>query len=232
MAWDATQPTSATNVDDSVTQMVSNLQAITVFCSAEHTAKPGVASVYHCAGECSVIAVGTVTVLAALTPVACAFGWDTTNRRLYAWTAATSSNKGGFVPSGTKMVFYADTAPAGWTINDTLDDKLVFITKGSAAGGETGGGVHSTGVWTISGFDSNVGSHTLTIPEMPSHDHTIYEVSSLIGYTGASFLGASTINNNATTSSVGGGGGHVHPMAAFDGNWRPDAYCYIICTKD
>src|SRR5512139_600268 len=55
------------------------------------------------------------------------------------------------IPSGTKMLFYANTAPnSGWTIVTSIDDVLVFQTKGSGAGGQTGGGVHSTGSWTIS----------------------------------------------------------------------------------
>jgi len=46
------------------------------------------------------------------------------------------------IPSGTKMLFYQDTAPPGWTIQDTLDDMMVFITKGKAAGGSPGGEPH------------------------------------------------------------------------------------------
>ena len=41
----------------------------------------------------------------------------------------------------TKMLIYANTAPANWTIDAALDDKLVFVTKGSVAGGQTGGGI-------------------------------------------------------------------------------------------
>jgi len=43
------------------------------------------------------------------------------------------------IPAGTKMLFYQDTAPLGWTLESTLDDKVVMITKGKAQGGSPGG---------------------------------------------------------------------------------------------
>ena len=133
------------------------------------------------------------------------------------------------IPSGTKMLFYQDTAPTGWTIQDTLDDKLVFVTKGNAAGGQTGGTVHSSGVWTISGF-GNVGNHILTENEIPSHRHTMLG-SAVIGagvYVSRSASGTA----NSYSEYTGGGGAHNHAMAAHDGSDRPAAYCCIICGKD
>jgi hypothetical protein len=134
-------------------------------------------------------------------------------------------------PAGTKIAsFYQDTAPPGWTILNTLDDKLLYITKGSAAGGQAGGTVHSTGSWTISGFAADVGSHTLTVAEMPAHPHG--------GFRSASWqMGAAGnevyVNNNSdsATASVGGDQAHNHAMAAHGGTWRPSAYCAIICQK-
>ena len=46
------------------------------------------------------------------------------------------------VPSTETVLFYKDTAVTGYTLENTLDDKLVFVSKGSVAGGETGGGAH------------------------------------------------------------------------------------------
>ena len=137
------------------------------------------------------------------------------------------------IPSGTKMLFYQDTAPSGWTIQDTLDDKLVYITKGSAAGGEIGGTVHSTGSWTISGFDANVGNHTLTIAEMPAHNHPMGNVG---GYNAVANAGYPSPHGTGYSATVyvadqGGGGAHNHPMASHAGTWRPSAYCCIICEK-
>jgi len=122
----------------------------------------------------------------------------------------------------TKMLIYANVAPANWTIDATLDDKLVFVTKGSGAGGQTGGGAHSTGTWTQP-------DHTLITAETPAHVHSVS------GYIAAHGGGAyikwgvdSTTNpTSANTSSVGSDGAHNHGTA-----WRPAAYCFIVCAKD
>jgi len=117
------------------------------------------------------------------------------------------------LPSGTYMLFYQDTAPTGWTIQNTLNDKLVFVTKGSAAGGETGGGTHSAGTWTISGLT----------------------FSGVAGTTGAGASGEGyDERSGGPTPSVGG---HTHSFTpsgsvSQGGAWRPAAYCCIICSKD
>jgi len=80
------------------------------------------------------------------------------------------------IPSGTKMLIYADEAPTGWTIDATMNDKMVFITKGSGEDGETGGEEHSTGTWTQPTHTHTGPSHTHTGPSHthtgPSHTHT------------------------------------------------------------
>jgi hypothetical protein len=123
-------------------------------------------------------------------------------------------------PAGTKMVFYQDTAPTGWTIQNTLDDKLLFITKGSAAGGQTGGGAHSTGTWTQP-------SHTLTEAEIPSHRHALMNSTN----THDEMYGAGQAGDNAGSTQysgyTGGGGAHSHGTT-----WRPAAYCAIIASKN
>lgn len=136
-------------------------------------------------------------------------------------------------PSGTKMVFYQDTAPAGWTLDTTLNDKLLFITKGSGAGGQTGGGVHSTGSWTITGM--NADSHVLTTAEIPPHIHSM-----TIGFRWGGFsveypgiydTGGTGSSIGYTNSSGGSGGGHTHTCTHTPG-WRPAAYCAIIASKN
>ena len=150
-------------------------------------------------------------------------------------------------PSGTKMLFYQDTAPTGWTIQNALDDKVVYITKGSVAGGETGGGAHSTGSWTISGLSG--ASHTLTTSEVPAHTHFTagdesvasgsaldntapmvreYNIITAAAYSLVKSTLSATIG---LTSSSGGGGGHTHTVSS-DGTWRPAAYCCIIAEKN
>ena len=68
------------------------------------------------------------------------------------------------VPAGEIILFEKDTAVTGYTLQVDEDDKLVFISKGSVAGGETGGGDHSTGTWTLPSGDHahmwcNLGTH-------------------------------------------------------------------------
>jgi hypothetical protein len=164
-------------------------------------------------------------------------------------TATTATNYSS-IPSGTKMVFYQDTAPTGWTIQNTLDDKVVYVTKGSAAGGQTGGAVHSTGTWTQPNHVHAGGSHThttgdvtLTIDQIPSHTHTVGYVE--VGLTPGSVARATLYSAGYafTSSKTGGGEAHNHGATGAGGTentgngatantWRPAAYCVIIATKD
>ena len=62
-------------------------------------------------------------------------------------------------PSGTRLIFDADSPPTGWTKDTTtVNDKVIRIVTGARADG---------GTWTISGLSS--ASHTHT---GPSHTHT------------------------------------------------------------
>lgn len=86
--------------------------------------------------------------------------------------------KVGDVPSGEIILFEKDTAVSGYTLLTNVDDQTVFITKGSATGGETGGTLKSGSTWTQPNHIHNVGAHThttgdhrLAIGEMPEHDH-------------------------------------------------------------
>lgn len=220
MAWDKTVPTNTTIISSSPAQFVANWTGIDSFVKQNHYAIDA-ATIHHSAGECSVLLVAPTTILQALTPVPCAIGWDTTLQDMITWNATTSAttytNRGGFVPSGTLMLFYQDTAPTGWTINNTLDDKLVYITKGSGAGGEIGGTYHTIGSWGISGFGGAADSHTLTIAELAAHTHS--SITSHHENTIAKVVEDGTLYpviNNPTTStgSAGGGEGHTHNVSS------------------
>ena len=120
----------------------------------------------------------------------------------------------GTIPSGTKMLFYANTAPVGWTIDSTLDDKLVFVTKGSAAGGQTGGGAHSTGSWTQTSHTHTGPSHTHTVATHthtgPSHTHTTAShaltTAELATHSHANTASSSAANESAHTHTKGATG--------------------------
>lgn len=127
--------------------------------------------------------------------------------------------------SGTKTLFYQDTAPTGWTIEDTLDGKLVFITKGSAAGGQTGGGAHSTGTWTQPNHTHSIGSHRHEVT-LPAGGWSSVS-GAAAGYLTIGWYNRAqsrTVNSAAATGTTGG--------SRTADTWRPAAYCCIIATKD
>ena len=127
--------------------------------------------------------------------------------------------------SGTKTLFYQDTAPAGWTIEDTLDDKLVFITKGSAAGGQTGGGAHSTGTWTQPTHTHSIGSHKHEVT-LPASGWSSVSGGSP-GYLTIGWYNRAKSRTVNSAEAVGTTG-----SSASADTWRPAAYCCIIAKKD
>ena len=134
------------------------------------------------------------------------------------------------IPTGEKILFYKNTAVLGYSLLDTLDDKVVYVTKGSAAGGQTGGAVHSSGSWTISGI--SVDNHTLTTAQMPAHTHTTPAYNDTP--TGAvGFLRRSTNYAQAQipTSSVGSGSSHPHGIT-IGSTWRPAAYGFTMQQRN
>jgi len=92
---------------------------------------------------------------------------------------------GGFA-SGTKMLFAQTSAPTGWTKDTTHDNKALRVVSGTAG---SGGSVSFTTAFAsqaVSGSIGNttatnnattaggtVGSTTLTVAQMPTHDHEI-----------------------------------------------------------
>jgi len=122
--------------------------------------------------------------------------------------------------SGTKMWFFQNTAPTGWTIDSTPADSLLAVKGGSGAFNVNGG--TEAGTWQIPDTEG----HVLTIAEMPAHAHTMgsWAAGSGVG-TGNFSIEGTTLN----TSTVGGGGGHVHTQVD---TWRPLAQVGIICEKD
>ena len=73
------------------------------------------------------------------------------------------------VPKNEIVLFEKDTVVLGYTLLSDVDDEVIYITKGSAAGGVTGG--TDRGSWTLSFSTSN---HT---HGMNSHEHTTTAVS-------------------------------------------------------
>lgn len=135
---------------------------------------------------------------------------------------------GAAFPSGTKLPFYQDAAPSGWTIQTGLNDKLLFITKGSVAGGLAGGIVHATGTWTQP-------DHTHKYTDVIAHTHTLELDKNRTKdemYGGKLGTGPPKSDTyNATTASTGVAEGTTQGEATVN-TWRPAAYNVIICAKD
>ena len=130
------------------------------------------------------------------------------------------------IPATTKMLFYADAAPTGWTLDNTLDDKLVFVTKGSAAGGETGGGAHASGTWTQLNH-----THTVDIWANDKTGSILEEASTSRDRFRSPGLDEDWVSKAvATRASVGKRETTANGAPA--NTWRPAAYCFIICSKD
>lgn len=115
-------------------------------------------------------------------------------------------------PSGTAMVFAQTTAPTGWTKSTTHNDKALRVVSGTASSGGT------TAFTTVFGAGKSTGSHTLTIAEIPSHDHRTVATGSNMtlegGADGATdWRGAGGSAGSPNTGLTGGGGGHLHTLS-------------------
>ena len=89
---------------------------------------------------------------------------------------------------GTKMVFYQDVAPSGWSIDQTVDEHSIRVTKGSANAGVTGGTTGGTNDFSAQFTTVNASDEALSVAQMPSHTHTMNPHKHWLG-------GASTANS-------------------------------------
>lgn len=157
---------------------------------------------------------------------------------------------GNVIPVGTAMLFAQAAAPVGWTQVVTHNDKALRVVSGSPGSGGTvpfttafasqtpAGSVSvSAGLGTMS-----INGTTLTLAQMPSHQHAIplYGPGSGAGTVAAT--GASANTTTLGTDFQGGGGSHNHTLAgapsasgSFSGNAINLAVQYVdvmICTKN
>lgn len=169
-------------------------------------------------------------------------------------TSASSGASPSAFESGTKMMFVQTTAPTGWTKSTAHDNKALRVVSGTAGSGGSvvfttafasqaaGGTVGSTSA------KGTVGSTTLSLTQIPSHDHLSGQQFEFAGaYGDVTFSGrtgpANARNNTrrSRTSSDGGGGSHSHSFTGtahthtFTGTAIDLAVQYvdvIIATKD
>jgi hypothetical protein len=96
--------------------------------------------------------------------------YDNNSQNLYFGSGQTSTFRTLFdIPLGTRVLFESNTAILGYSLFTDLNDRLVYITSGSGAGGEVGGSAKSGGTWSQPGHYHGMNSHTHT----SSHYHTI-----------------------------------------------------------
>jgi hypothetical protein len=146
----------------------------------------------------------------------------------------------GPIPSGTKMLFYADSAPTGWTIFTTsINDKALRVVSGSGAGGGTGGATGGTTAFT-SVFAartitaSNIPDLTITITD-PGHAHTVtLTTAGLPNSSGgiANLTQASGNTDSATTGISAAFGTTARGGAQSTIDFAVAYASVIICTKD
>ena len=138
-------------------------------------------------------------------------------------------------PSGTKMFFYQDTAPTGWTIDTTIPDRLLSVKGGSAAYNVSGG--IEAGTWTQPTHTHTVSNHKHEVPAAFWNSTT---VCSLVGTwphgtsgVSRSFrgVGGSTTTTQETYLSSAAGA-QTSSASRTVNTWRPAAGVGIIATKD
>ena len=125
-------------------------------------------------------------------------------------TTWTSGSAPGF-PAGTLMLFQQTAAPTGWTKQTTHDNKALRVVSGTAS---SGGSVAFTTAFAA----GSTGATTLTIAQIPSHNHAGPAGSEFSSYGSAGVgnaAGPSGFRNDPIrlVSSTGGGGSHTHSLA-------------------
>ena len=146
------------------------------------------------------------------------------------WIDIASATQGGItnasVPVGGTLLFYSNVALPGYTLLIDDDDDVVYITKGSVAGGEAGGAAKAGSTWTQPPHSHAQQGFTLQITHMPPHTHPPQAGFANFFSTTGSNVGESgdSYGTFANTGSTGGGSPHTHPDSignATVAGWRP-----------
>ena len=143
------------------------------------------------------------------------------------------------IPSGSVMLFYQSAAPTGWTQVTSVNDMALRMVSGT--GGTTGGTTAFSTVFanqtpTINVSGLSAGATTLSIAQMPSHNHTLTNAAGTVSNTCGSATYTPYGGNPPSMSNTGGGGSHTH---AISGSATSSAITLnvqyaniIICSKN
>lgn len=123
------------------------------------------------------------------------------------------------IPTGTAMLFYQNSAPAGWTISAALNDYAIKIV--SSAGGITSGSVAYSTLYAT----TTVGDTTLTAGQIPSSGLTFGKPTTIVQVAPG---GTNVWSGVTTETSLTGAGGNSHTHAL---DMRVQTASVIIATK-
>jgi hypothetical protein len=153
-----------------------------------------------------------------------------------------------FIAAGTLMLFQQTTAPTSWTKDTTShNNKALRVVTGTAS---SGGTTAFTTVFASRTPSGTVSGHTLSLSQIPSHDHKpssnggnafisgpndngVYERQIGDGIQGV--VGGGSFSNgwfrSFTTSSTGGGGSHSHGFVGTAMDFAVQYVDVIIASK-
>lgn len=141
----------------------------------------------------------------------------------------TFSGSWASLPAGTKMLFVQTSAPTGWTKVTTDNNKALRVVSGTAG---TGGSVPFTTAFTSQSISGTVGNTTLTIDQIPSHDHSYTAASGVTLVNGGTTFQALINSSGLTSGATGGGQPHTHSLTAAALNLAVQYVDVIVAVKN
>ena len=169
-------------------------------------------------------------------------------------TATTFTGAWTNLPAGTVMLFVQTSAPTGWTKSTTHDNKALRVVSGAAS---SGGSVAFTTAFASQAVSGTNLGYSLTIPDLPSHNHTATSTVTDPGHAHTITTGtrtgdgagadywitgtSNTRNSNSNTTgitvatsigSTGSGTAHTHTFTGTAINLAVQYVDVIIATKD
>lgn len=139
------------------------------------------------------------------------------------------ANKADAFAAGTKLIFPQAAAPTGWVNDGDVEDAVLRINSG--VGGGQGGS------WQISGI--SVDGHTLSMEEIPVHNHSVFSAGtrsgSQVANPGSAFYASSGDvgdfgSKSMTSDTRGAGWAHTHGLT-IGSSWRPKYLDAVKCSK-